>query len=571
MPNKQSWLFIGGGLVIGAAISGLIGYALWIKADTQSKKSFTEYKAVQNTSYKSLQDAYNKLSQQIQTPPPAPEPTPNYNQPTSIAESDIIWNDKPTLLKSDLVDYYIKNSLPNTSAYAPVKETETIIIGKLSNKNSMYPGWSVLRAHAYDEYEMMPWPVYKTFALSPNKQIILPLNDDLPALSEQDFPKQLTLPNGNIVKRSNSLTLNEDSNCLEFSAIGESAVYKSFVTSKEGIKLYSFGSVSSAGPATASAFDRFGRGAIYYDNFDEGLLRNIQWSVSNSSTLQYYTDPVFSSGCGGGSSTVTSEQLGSLKTVGTFANGEKIYAPVDMENNFLAKQRYDQWFPDYSDVDNKPSLHEYLKLYPVPFFVRKNSFGAWLAYVSDKSGSVAECGKPVIYLYPEKETNISVRLPSTINVTVSEPTYPRNGWNVLAKPDGSLSYKDGKTYGSLFWEGTGVSYTTPKQGFIVKDGDVTSFLNTTLPKYGLNPTETKEFMDFWVPKFHGAPYYRISFLTSDWSKAAPLNVSPAPQTQIRIFMDWSPLAEKISITEPTITTPKRNGFTLVEWGGLLRK
>ena len=96
------------------------------------------------------------------------------------------------------------------------------------------------------------------------------------------------------------------------------------------------------------------------------------------------------------------------------------------------------------------------------------------------------------------------------------------------------------------------------------------FLKSTLPKYGLNAKETSDFMEFWVPKFTGAPYYRISFLTSDWNKAAPLQVSPAPRTSIRLFMDWSKLSGPATSSAPQIVTPSRDGYTLVEWGGLLR-
>lgn len=582
MPDKKTLLWIGGAFVLGAAISGVVGHAVWTKTDLQKKEALRKYDEFA-AFYNRTVDPYK--IQGLPVTPPRPE-LPTYNEeqglmPESMKEPyDIIWANKPTLLKSAGVDFYIKNTLPDTSNYvqiesnyAQIEETETLVIGKFSSTSTVYPDWSVLRAHVYEELGMGSYPVFKLFALSPDKQIIMPWDGDLPVLSETDFPKELTLPNGKIVKYGyyeNSDTLYEGISCLTCAALGESSNIKPLVTSKEGIKLYS--SAPDKGES-AFAFDKFGRGVLYYDNLPENGLQDIQWSVTNSTTTQYYEGPILTSGCGGGPLTVTPAQLGTTKTVGTLSNGETIYAPSDQENNALVKQRYDQWFPYYDEENesNKPSFEEYLRQYPVPFFVRKNAFGAWVTYVSDRSGSMAECGKPVIYLYPEKETNVSVRLPSKINVTVSEPTYPRGGWNVLAKPDGSLLYKDGKTYGSLFWEGAGVSYTTPKEGFLVKDGDVTGFLAKTLPKYGLNPTETKEFMEFWVPQFKGAPHYRISFLTDDWSKAAPLSVTPAPITNIRIFMDWSPLSDPIDMPEPTITTPSRNGFTLVEWGGLLRK
>ncbi|MFA6503703.1 MAG: hypothetical protein WCT54_01975, partial [Patescibacteria group bacterium] len=263
-----------------------------------------------------------------------------------------------------------------------------------------------------------------------------------------------------------------------------------------------------------------------------------------------------------------------LLKVGTASDGGSIYIPKDPSNSKTIKTAYDTWF--LTDGKTKPSFDEFLKQMLVPMFFWKDAFGRWQRYSDVNLSPPAECGKPVIYLYPKQNTIVSVALPKFINVTVSEPTYPSNGWKVLARPDGTLSMMPTSTnatttYSSLYWEGTGVGYATPRDGFVVKDGQQKSFLLSTLPKYGLNATEIKEFMEFWLPKLKGAPYYRISFLTDAWSKAAPLYVTPAPQTSIRIFMDWQKLSTPIKITAPRIVTPARNGFTLVEWGGLLYK
>ncbi|MCW1892044.1 MAG: hypothetical protein KIH65_002265 [Candidatus Uhrbacteria bacterium] len=246
---------------------------------------------------------------------------------------------------------------------------------------------------------------------------------------------------------------------------------------------------------------------------------------------------------------------------------EAIYGPKDYVSWKGTAHIYDTW---YVASETKPSLEEMVKKYTVPFFFWKDALGRWNQYKVEGLIPAVECGKPVIYLYPEKKTDVRVSLPKSINVTVSDPTYPSKGWVVTANPNGDLvSHADGKTYGSLFWEGTGVSYQTPTTGFVVKREDVGSFLASTLPKYGLNQKESQEFMDFWVPRMASSSYYQVSFLTDTWSKAAPLNVFPRPKTSIRIFMDLKPLSAPISIKAPTIITPKRDGFTLVEWGGLL--
>ena len=45
--------------------------------------------------------------------------------------------------------------------------------------------------------------------------------------------------------------------------------------------------------------------------------------------------------------------------------------------------------------------------------------------------------KPVIYLYPEQETTVSVSLDYAGTLTATYPAY-ENGWTVTAEPDGTL-------------------------------------------------------------------------------------------------------------------------------------
>ena len=47
----------------------------------------------------------------------------------------------------------------------------------------------------------------------------------------------------------------------------------------------------------------------------------------------------------------------------------------------------------------------------------------------------------------------------------------------------------------------------------------------------------------------------------------PLEISPQPDSIIRVFMDYKPLNKKIKVKEQSLTTQDRNGFTVVEWGG----
>ncbi len=51
---------------------------------------------------------------------------------------------------------------------------------------------------------------------------------------------------------------------------------------------------------------------------------------------------------------------------------------------------------------------------------------------------------------------------------------------------------------------------------------------------------------------------------------APLTITPKPDTIIRLLMDFKPLQKPISVEGYNIKTPERKGFTVVEWGGVLR-
>ena len=60
--------------------------------------------------------------------------------------------------------------------------------------------------------------------------------------------------------------------------------------------------------------------------------------------------------------------------------------------------------------------------------------------------------KPVIYLYPEQETTVSVSLDYAGTLTATYPAY-EDGWRVTAEPDGTLYDESGNEYSYLFWEG----------------------------------------------------------------------------------------------------------------------
>lgn len=174
--------------------------------------------------------------------------------------------------------------------------------------------------------------------------------------------------------------------------------------------------------------------------------------------------------------------------------------------------------------------------------------------------------KPVIYLYPEEEAEVSVKLTVVGKLTCTYPEYS-GGWTVTAKPDGTLVDADGNTYNYLYWEGVSDAEYDFSKGFCVKGEDTAVFLEHALAELGLNRREANEFIVYRLPLMQDNPYNIISFQSDIYTDAAKLDIAPEPDTMIRVFMAWHSADEAVEIEEQELTSPERVGFTVVEWGG----
>ncbi len=175
--------------------------------------------------------------------------------------------------------------------------------------------------------------------------------------------------------------------------------------------------------------------------------------------------------------------------------------------------------------------------------------------------------KPVIYLYPTETADISVRLRLDGALTCSYPDYG-TGWQVTARPDGTLYDKrDGNEYSYLYWEGALGAEWDMTKGFVVKGSDTAEFLREKLSYMGLTPREYNEFIVYWLPLMQNNKYNFITFQTEAYTSAAQLEVFPAPDSMLRVFMVYRPLDEPVETEEQELPTFERKGFAVVEWGG----
>ena len=174
--------------------------------------------------------------------------------------------------------------------------------------------------------------------------------------------------------------------------------------------------------------------------------------------------------------------------------------------------------------------------------------------------------KPVIYLYPETETRVTVKLDLSGELTCAYPAYD-GGWVVTAAPDGTLTDEHGRTYNYLYWEGEVANGFDFSKGFCVAGSDTAAFLEDALDRLGLTRREANEFLVYWLPRMQDNPYNLIAFQQEAYTESAKLTVSPRPDSVLRVFMAWKPLARPVDIPAQILPGFERRGFTLVEWGG----
>jgi len=178
--------------------------------------------------------------------------------------------------------------------------------------------------------------------------------------------------------------------------------------------------------------------------------------------------------------------------------------------------------------------------------------------------------KPVLYLYPEVTSELSITFTYPERLIVDYPAY-NDGWHVTAEPDGTLTDSRGREYYALYWEesSSALSYDFT-DGFCISGENSADFLESALTFLGLSTREANEFIIYWLPILEASPWNLIRFeMTDEREAASPIEISPAPDSLLRIAMHVLQLDEPRPIPEQTLPTFSRNGFVAVEWGGVL--
>ena len=174
--------------------------------------------------------------------------------------------------------------------------------------------------------------------------------------------------------------------------------------------------------------------------------------------------------------------------------------------------------------------------------------------------------KPMIYIYPNEDKEVSIKLGKPELLTTTYPKY-NSEWKVFAKTNGDLIINN-KTYYGLYWEGLNNIDNNFKDGYIVYKDDLIPFLEDKLNVLGLNEREANEFIVYWLPILEQNEYNLIRFEDIDIiNEQMPLDINPIPNTIIRVLMEYKEIDKDYKIKEQVLNKVERKGYTVVEWGG----
>jgi hypothetical protein len=352
--------------------------------------------------------------------------------------------------------------------------------------------------------------------------------------------------------------------------------------------------------------DRGGEGPAYPESVHFSSFAFSSSEVRKNTDQKLYTaySVAAPSACaiGGGTKIVTVKD-DELTQIGT-VQGVLVYAlknPKHELNVFAYKNKMNPYnlgqgfFEEMNKGKKQPTFDEYIQYNPLLFI--KDYWNRWVMVGEWDYNLPGGCGKPVLYLYPEKQTEVTVSFDVPVQFTTDIPKYD-GYWKVLADPSGyfkdlrqtseTCSKYDVQKIGSeyakaacehnnypyIYWAGNVFShaYTEPEKGWIVAHSDLDAFLQKTLSEIGFTEREKRDFIEYWLPemKEKNAPYYKIGFLqTKEMNALVPMNITPAPTSTYRYFMDYKPLVSKPAQlpVAPTLEKIVRRGFTVVEWGG----
>ncbi|MDP2207734.1 MAG: hypothetical protein Q8K98_03030 [Bacteroidota bacterium] len=177
--------------------------------------------------------------------------------------------------------------------------------------------------------------------------------------------------------------------------------------------------------------------------------------------------------------------------------------------------------------------------------------------------------KPNIYIYPETKISlhVSIIFPRGGSVIESIPLY-ENGWNIEVEPSGKIN----NIFDYLFYESENPDLCQYRSGWIIKKDDLTSFFTQNMLETRFIQKEIDDFIEYWIPLLNNYSSYAIyPQYALDIEKMIELKFSCKPNSVLRLFYVIKGVHDdKINIAVPNIPRFVRKGFTVTEWGVIIK-
>ena len=182
-------------------------------------------------------------------------------------------------------------------------------------------------------------------------------------------------------------------------------------------------------------------------------------------------------------------------------------------------------------------------------------------------GEVGGYAKPVLYLYPEETTDVTVTFARPEILTTVYPAYG-DGWQVTVSPDGTMTNGRDREYYALYWEESGYVPVDFSEGFCVAGEAAAAFLEEKLDALGLTNREANEMIMYWLPVLEKNEFSLVYFeLTESREAYNRLQIDPVPDSMLRIAIHIKAADAPVEMAEQRLPMWEREGFAAVEWGG----
>lgn len=176
--------------------------------------------------------------------------------------------------------------------------------------------------------------------------------------------------------------------------------------------------------------------------------------------------------------------------------------------------------------------------------------------------------KPVIYLYPEEEMELTIKFLNEDNLLTTYPKY-NNEWNVIVKEDGTIYDESGRSYYALFFDEKNTNPCEFNEGFYVTKDNAIEFLEEKLDILGFTEREANEFIMFWLPILEQNEQSVVYFeQTLERNENCPLYFSTTPDSMLRVTIHIKKVDGFVDVKEQQLYSFERKGFCVVEWGGV---